>query len=250
MTQKEKLEVAQQLARLNVDVIEAGFPISSEADFEAVKLIAKKIKGPIICGLARAIKKDIDAAQMALKAANRSRIHVFLATSKIHMKYKLQKPEEEVLRLAAESVKYARKFTDDVEFSPEDATRTEKEFLYRVVEAAIKAGAKVINIPDTVGYAIPEEYGELISSILENVPNINKAIISAHCHDDLGMAVSNSLAAAKAGARQIECTINGIGERAGSASLEEVVMAIATRKDFFDLYTKIKKEYILLHFLK
>jgi len=229
----EKLEIAHALEDLGVDVIEAGFPISSPGDFKAVATIAKAIKSSTICGLSRAIKADIDAAAQSLKAAKRFRIHVFLATSKIHMQYKLKKAEDEILRLAVESVGYARKFCDDVEFSPEDATRTERNFLFRVVEAVINAGATTVNIPDTVGYTDPREYGDLIRDIKENCPNIHKTIISVHCHDDLGLAVANSLSAVRSGARQVECTINGIGERAGNASMEEVVMAIKTRKDIF-----------------
>jgi len=230
----EKLEIAKQLVRLGVDVIEAGFPVSSVGDFKSVNEIASKVKGATICGLARAVKQDIDAAAKALKPAKRKRIHVFLATSKIHMKYKLKKAEDEILRQATEFVKYARRFCDDIEFSPEDASRTERDFLFRVVEAAIDAGAKTINIPDTVGFAEPEEFGNLIKDIMISVPNVDKAIISVHCHDDLGLAVANSLSAIKNGARQVECTINGIGERAGNASMEEVVMAIKTRRDSFD----------------
>jgi len=233
LNEKEKLEVARALASLGVDIIEAGFPISSPGDFQAVKKIAQTIRGPVICGLARAVIKDIDAVAAAVKPARRSRIHIFLATSKIHMKFKLKKAEDEILRLAIESVKYARKFSDNVEFSPEDASRTEKEFLYRVVEAVIKAGADTVNIPDTVGYAQPFEFGALIKGIRDNVPNINKAVISVHCHNDLGLAVANSLEAVRNGARQVECTVNGLGERAGNASLEEIVMAIDTRKDVF-----------------
>ncbi|MBU1726143.1 MAG: 2-isopropylmalate synthase [Candidatus Omnitrophica bacterium] len=245
MNHQEKLEVANALANLGVDVIEAGFPISSEGDFDSVKSVAKSVKGPVICGLARAIKKDIDAAYQALKSAQRFRIHVFLATSKIHMKYKLKKAEDEILRLAVESVKYARKFCPDIEFSPEDASRTEKEFLFRVVEEVIKAGASTVNIPDTVGYTYPQEYGSLIRSIKENVQNINKAVISVHCHNDLGLAVANSLEAVNNGARQVECTINGVGERAGNASMEEIVMAINTRKDIFPgVKTGINKKQI------
>ena len=230
---KEKLEIAHALANLGVDVIEAGFPISSLGDLESVKQIAKAIRGPVICGLARAIKADIDAAAEGIKSAKRGRIHVFLATSKIHMQYKLKKAEDEIMRLAIESVKYAKKFCEDVEFSPEDATRSEREFLYRVLEAVIKEGAATVNIPDTVGYTQPEEYGSLIRGIKESVPNIDKAVISTHCHNDLGMAVANSLEAIKAGVRQVECTINGIGERAGNASMEEIVMNIKTRQDIF-----------------
>jgi 2-isopropylmalate synthase len=245
LNQKEKLEIAQALAHLGVDIIEAGFPISSKGDFAAVEAVAKSIKGPVICGLARAIKKDIDAAYQAIRLSKNPRIHVFLATSKIHMKYKLKKAEDEILRLAVESVSYAKKYCSDIEFSPEDATRSEREFLFRVVEAVINEGATTVNIPDTVGYAEPQEYGSLINAIKANVSNINKAIISIHCHNDLGLAVANSLEAIKNGARQVECTINGIGERAGNASMEELVMAIKTRKDIFtDVETQIKTEQI------
>lgn len=241
---QKKLEIAHQLASLGVDVIEAGFPVSSPGDFQAVKIIAKQVKGPVICGLARAMKKDIDAALRAVSAARRKRVHVFLATSKIHMKYKLKKAKEEILRQATESVKYTRKFIDDVEFSPEDASRTEKKFLFRVVEAAIEAGATTINIPDTVGYAIPEEFGQLIREIKANVPNIDKTVLSVHCHNDLGLGVANSLSAVANGAGQVECTINGLGERAGNASLEEIVMALRTRSDFLNKATNIKTEEI------
>jgi len=238
---KEKLEIAHALSDLGVDVIEAGFPIASKGELESVKQIAKVIKGPVICGLARAIKADIDAAYEAVKYAKRPRIHVFLATSKIHMQYKLKKAEDEILKLAVEFVKYARRFCPDVEFSPEDASRTEREFLFRVVEAVIDAGATTVNIPDTVGYAETEEFGSLIKAIKENVSNIDKTVISVHCHNDLGLAVANSLAAIKNGARQVECTVNGIGERAGNASIEEIVMAIRTRRDIFgDVDTGIK----------
>jgi len=236
---KGKLEVAHQLDALGVDVIEAGFPIASPGDFEAVKLVSAKVRRPVICGLARATKKDIDAAYGALKRAKNKRIHVFLATSKIHMKYKLQKLEDEILRQAAYFVKYARSLVKDVEFSPEDASRTQKEFLHRVVEAVIDAGATTVNIPDTVGYSTPEEFGEVIRGIKENVGNIDKAIISVHCHNDLGLAVANSLSAVKNGARQVECTINGLGERAGNASLEEVVMGLRTRKDLYGVKTDV-----------
>lgn len=239
LNKKEKLEIAFQLEKLGVDIIEAGFPISSPGDFDSVKLIAKEIKGPIICALARAIPKDIDAAYNALKEARRKRIHVFLATSKIHMRYKLKKAEDEILRLAKKAVKYASSFCDDIEFSPEDASRTEKEFLYQVIEAVIKAGAKTINIPDTVGYAEPEEFGNLIRLIRENVSNIDGAVISVHCHNDLGLAVANSLSALKNGARQVECTVNGIGERAGNASMEEIVMGIRVREDSFSVKSAI-----------
>lgn len=236
---REKLEVANQLARLGVSVIEAGFPIASPGDFEAVKLIAWEVKGPIICGLARAVIKDIDRAAEAVRYSKSPRIHVFLATSKIHMKYKLHKAEDEILKQAVFAVKYAKKYVKDVEFSPEDAARTEPEFLGQVVGAVIRAGAGTVNIPDTVGYAIPSEFGNLIKWLRENTPGIDDIILSVHCHNDLGLAVSNSLSAVLHGARQVECTINGIGERAGNASLEEIVMAIRTRKDLFGLKTDI-----------
>ncbi len=236
MNMRQKVDVAKQLARLNVDVIEAGFPVISEGDFEAVRAIAREVKGPIICGLARCVDRDIDAAGEALKpAGSRARIHVFLATSKIHREFKLRKAKEEILRLAVEGVKRAKKYTEDVEFSPEDASRTEPEFLIEVCKAVIDAGATTVNIPDTVGWAIPDEFGLLIRRLYESVPafQTGKAIISVHCHDDLGLAVANSLAAVRNGARQIECTINGIGERAGNAALEEVVMALKVRRDWF-----------------
>ncbi|HQP91829.1 MAG TPA: 2-isopropylmalate synthase [Candidatus Omnitrophota bacterium] len=234
LNEREKIEIAHQLVALGVNVIEAGFPISSKGDFNAVKKIAASVKGAVICGLARAIPKDIDAAYQAVKGSKSgARVHIFLATSKIHMQYKLKKAEEEILRLAREAVRYGKSLTDDIEFSPEDASRTEPEFLFRVVEAVIAEGARTVNIPDTVGFALPEYYGSLIKSIKNNVANINKAVISVHCHNDLGLAVANSLSAVTNGARQIECTINGIGERAGNASLEEIVMAIKTRRDVF-----------------
>ncbi len=234
LNEREKIEIAHQLVALGVDVIEAGFPISSNGDFNAVKRIASSVKGAIICGLARAIPKDIDCAYQAVKGAKSgARVHIFLATSKIHMQYKLKKAEDEILRLAREAVRYGKKLTDDIEFSPEDASRTEPEFLFRVVEAVIAEGAKTVNIPDTVGYAYPEQYGALIKSISINVPNINKAVISVHCHNDLGLAVANSLSAIINGAMQVECTVNGIGERAGNASMEEIVMAVKTRRDIF-----------------
>ncbi|MFC1704596.1 2-isopropylmalate synthase [Candidatus Omnitrophota bacterium] len=237
LNQKEKLEIAQSLVTLGVDVIEAGFPVSSKGDFNSVKLIASQIKGASVCGLARAVKKDIDCAHQALKSAKHPRLHVFLATSKIHMKYKLKKAEDEILRITKEMVRYARKHVKDIEFSPEDASRTERNFLFRVVETAIKAGATTINIPDTVGYAEPREFGQLINDVMNYVPSVSKAVISVHCHNDLGLAVANSLAAIRNGARQVECTINGIGERAGNASMEEIVMAIKTRRDLFDTVT-------------
>ena len=245
LNHKEKLEVARALENLGVDVIEAGFPVSSKGDFAAVQAIAKALKLPVICGLARAIKKDIDEVAEATKFAKRPRIHVFLATSKIHMQYKLKKAEGEIIRLAVESVSYAKKFCSDIEFSPEDASRTEQDFLFQVLEAVIKAGATTVNIPDTVGYTEPEEYGRLIKAIKENVAHIDQAVISVHCHNDLGLAVANSLSAIKNGARQVECTINGIGERAGNASLEEIVMSVDTRKDIYaGLKTGINKQNI------
>jgi 2-isopropylmalate synthase len=245
MTTDEKLQMAHQLAKLGVDIIEAGFAAASKGDFDSVRLVALEVDGPVICSLARALEKDIELAGEALKPAKRRRIHTFIATSEIHMKYKLRMLPEEVLERTKKAVEFARRFTDDVEFSCEDATRSQREFLYRVIETAIKAGATVINIPDTVGYAVPEEFAQLIEDIKDHVPNIDKAIISVHCHDDLGMAVANSLMAVKHGVRQVECTINGIGERAGNAALEEIVMAIKVRKDFFGgLYTDINTKEI------
>jgi 2-isopropylmalate synthase len=237
---RQKIQVAHQLERLNVDIIEAGFPISSEIDFKAVKTIASEIKKPVVCALARAKKEDIDAAYKSIKPAKNKRIHVFLATSKIHMQYKLRKAQDEILKQAVESVKYAKGKIEDIEFSPEDASRTELDFLAQIVEAVIDAGASTVNIPDTVGYATPENFGKVIKYLKDNVANIDKAVISAHCHDDLGMATANSLAAVVNGARQVECTINGIGERAGSAPLEEIVMSIKTRGDFYNVKTSIK----------
>ncbi|HDD52671.1 MAG TPA: 2-isopropylmalate synthase [Thermosulfidibacter takaii] len=239
MNMEEKMAVAHQLAKLGVDVIEAGFPIASPGDFEAVKRVAQEVRGPIIAGLCRANEEDIERAAEALKYAERARIHTFIATSEIHMKYKLQMDPDDVLQAAVAAVKFARDFTDDVEFSAEDATRSDMDFLCRVVEAVIGAGATVVNIPDTVGYAIPDEFSERIATIMNSVPNVDRAIISVHCHNDLGLAVANSLAAVKVGARQVECTVNGIGERAGNASMEEVVMAIKTRSDLFGLTTGV-----------
>jgi len=227
----EKVQLARQLVRLGVDVIEAGFPAASRTDLEAVRRIAMEVEGPVICGLARARPKDIDLAWEALRYAEKPRIHVFIATSAIHLEHKLRMSREEVLARAREMVAYARSFCDDVEFSPEDASRTEPTFLYEVLEAALQAGATTLNIPDTVGYALPEEFAALIRGIREHVPGIDRAVISVHCHDDLGLAVANSLAAVSAGARQVECTVNGLGERAGNAALEEVVMALRVRRD-------------------
>lgn len=244
MNAQEKLEIAKQLALLNVDVIEAGFPVSSKGDFEAVYNIASEISGPTICALARALQKDIKVAAEALAPAKRKRLHTFIATSSIHMEHKLRMSPQEVLSRAKEMVSYARSLVDEVEFSPEDAGRSEKEFLYQVIEAAIAAGASSINIPDTVGYTTPMEFGALIKGIKENVPNINKAIISVHCHNDLGLATANSLAALINGARQVECTINGIGERAGNASLEELVMILKTRQDL-GLHTEVNSKQLI-----
>jgi 2-isopropylmalate synthase len=241
LTVKEKVKIAMQLEKLGVDIIEAGFPRTSAGDLEAVRTVSRQIKKPVICGLARATRKDIDDAHKALQKARRSRVHVFLATSRVHRQYKLKKAKDEILKTSVDAVKYARKKFGDVEFSPEDASRTEHDFLARVVENVIKAGATTVNIPDTVGYAYPEEFGETIEYLMNNVPNINKAVISVHCHNDLGLGVSNSLIAVKYGARQIECTINGLGERAGNASLEEVIMAMKMRKDIFrNMDTNIK----------
>jgi 2-isopropylmalate synthase len=245
LTPQQKLEVARQLDRLKVDVIEAGFAVSSPGDFESIRQIARQVRRPVIASLARAVPKDIEVAAEALKPARRKRIHTFVATSRIHMKYKLHKAEEEIMRLAVSAVKLARRYTDDVEFSAEDAARTRPEFLYRVYEKVILAGATTINVPDTVGWAIPWEFGQLIRSIREHVPNIHRAVISVHCHNDLGLSTANSLAAVYHGARQVECTINGIGERAGNASLEEVVMALKTRKALFQVTTGIDTKEIM-----
>jgi len=245
LTSEQKLEVAYQLEKLKVDVIEAGFPIASPDDFNAVKDISSIIKKSTVCGLARCLPQDIDAAWNSLKKAKHPRIHIFLATSKIHLQYKFKKAEEEILALVKKMTAYARKKCSDIEFSPEDATRTDRDFLFRVIETAIDQGAATINIPDTVGYSYPQEMYSLITDIFDNVPNINKAVIAVHCHDDLGLAVANSLSAVLAGARQVHCTVNGIGERAGNASLEEVVMAMKTRKDAFEnLETEINTKEI------
>ncbi len=236
---EEKLEVARQLARLGVDIIEAGFPVSSPGEKKAVRDIARQVKGPVICGLARAVKEDIDAAWEAVCEAERPRLHVFLGASDIHMQYKHRKDPYKLLEQAVDSVKYACRYTDDVEYSPEDATRAREEYLYELLEAVIKAGATTINIPDTVGYAVPEEFGALIRRLKEKVPGMDKVILSVHCHNDLGMAVANSLEAIKNGARQIECNINGIGERAGNAALEEIAVALRIRQNHFPYYTDL-----------
>jgi 2-isopropylmalate synthase len=240
MNLPEKLEVAQALIDLQVDVIEAGFPISSPGDFEAVREISSTLRGSTICGLARCNDADIDRAWEALKCAETARIHVFLATSAIHREFKLRMSREEIIQCAVDGVQRAVSYCDDVEFSPEDAARTEHDFLCEVVEAAIDAGATTVNIPDTVGYATPAQMGDTIEVLLNRVPNIDQAVLSIHCHNDLGLAVANSLAAVGRGAGQVECTINGIGERAGNCSLEEVVMAIRTRNDFYQCETRIK----------
>ena len=242
MTQPEKLRVAKALADLGVDVIEAGFPAASPGDWESVHSVAREVEGPIICGLARCTRDDIEKAARALRPAPKHRIHVFLATSAIHRQYKLNMAKEEIIRSAVEGVKIAREYCEDVEFSPEDASRTELEFLAQVVEAVIDAGATTVNIPDTVGYTVPHEFAELFRYLRKNVSNIDRARLSVHCHDDLGMAVANSLMAVVAGARQVECTINGIGERAGNCSLEEIVMALRTRETFFNARTNIQSQ--------
>ncbi len=245
MNLEEKLRIARLLDDMGVDIIEAGFPVASPGDFEAVQEIAKMVKNAVVCGLSRAKKSDIEASAAAIKPAKRGRIHTFIGTSPLHRQYQLQMPPEEVLSAVAESVSFSRKFTDDVEWSAMDATRTEHDFLCQAVEIAIKNGATTINIPDTVGYAIPGEFADLIGMLVNRVPNIDKAVLSVHCHNDLGLAVANSLAGVQAGARQIECTINGIGERAGNASLEEVVMAIRTRHDLLPYENKIDTTKIM-----
>jgi 2-isopropylmalate synthase len=231
MNRDEKIRIAKILEEMRVDVIEAGFPIASQGDFEAVEAVAKEIRNSVVCGLARAAKGDIDRCAEAIKPAQRGRIHTFISTSPLHMKFKLQMDPKDVHQAVIDSVTRARKHTDDVEWSAEDGSRTEHDFLCRCVESAIAAGARTINIPDTVGYTVPDEYNALIKMLFNRVPNIDQAIISVHCHNDLGLAVANSLAAVQAGARQVECTINGIGERAGNASLEEIVMALEVRAD-------------------
>jgi len=244
MNVEEKLRVAHQLARLGVDIIEAGFAVSSPGDFEAVRRIGLEVEGPVVCSLARAIAKDIDAAWEALKDAPRPRIHTFISTSDIHLEYQFKLTRAEALRRAVDMVTHAKGYTGDVEFSPMDASRTEEAYLFEVIEAVIEAGATTVNIPDTVGYALPVQFGALIKGIRDNVPNIGKAVISVHCHNDLGLAVANALIAVENGARQVECTINGIGERAGNSSLEEIVMILKTRRDLLGLDTGINTEQI------
>lgn len=245
MNLPEKLEVAQALVDLGVDIIEAGFPIASPGDFESVKEIANTVRGSVVCGLARCNDADIERAWDALKGANQPRIHVFLATSAIHREFKLRMSQDEIVERAIKGVELAARFCDDIEFSPEDAARTEHDFLCQVVEAAIKAGATTINIPDTVGYTTPEEMGQTIRMLVNRVPNIDRAVLSAHCHDDLGLACANSLAAVEAGCGQVECTINGIGERAGNCALEEIVMALRTRSDYFHCTTNVQTQRLV-----
>ncbi|HBJ75411.1 MAG TPA: 2-isopropylmalate synthase [Syntrophaceae bacterium] len=244
MNTEEKLLLSRQLEKLGVDIIEAGFPIASEGDFDAVRQIAREIKKSQVAGLARANKQDIDRAWQAIKHAAHPRIHTFISSSDIHLKYQLKKSREQVLKEAVAAVKLARSYTDNVEFSPMDATRSDKDYLVQMVSAVIDAGAVTVNIPDTVGYTVPEEFGNLIAYLFARVKNMGDTIISVHCHNDLGLAVANSLAAITNGARQVECTINGIGERAGNTAMEEIVMALATRKDMYGLYTKIKTDQI------
>ena len=239
LSAQEKLQIASQLEKLGVDVIEAGFPVSSPGDFEAVQLIAREIQKSTVCALSHANAEAVDRGWEAIKDAKQARIHVFLSASDIHLFYQLKKSREEILEISRDMVARAKGYTDDVEFSPMDATRTEPAYIYRILEAVIEAGATTVNIPDTVGCAIPQEYGDLIEGIFKNVSNIDKAVVSVHCHNDLGLAVANSLEAIRRGARQVECTINGIGERAGNASLEEIAMALKTRNDFFELTTNI-----------
>ncbi len=245
MTRDEKVRIAKSLERMRVDVIEAGFPMASVGDFDSVQAVAAAVKESTVCGLARALDRDIDRAGEALKSANSARIHTFIATSPIHMQRKLRMSEDQVVEQAIAAVKRARQYTNNIEFSPEDAGRSEFEFLCRIIEAVIKAGANTINIPDTVGYNIPQQFGSLVGRLIENIPNSDQAVFSVHCHNDLGLAVANSLAAVLNGARQVECTINGLGERAGNASLEEVVMTVHTRQDVFDCKTDLDTKQIV-----
>src|ERR1041384_6570815 len=241
---KEKLEIAEQLTRLGVDVIEAGFPQTSVGDFEAVRAISDVIKGPTIAALARAMQLDIDRAWEAVRDAPKHRIHVFLSTSDIHRKYMLNATEEEIVAQAVAGVQRAKSYCDDVEFSPQDATRTDWEFLFRIIDAVVAAGATTVNIPDTVGYAIPFDFGAMIKACYDNVPRLHDVVVSVHCHNDLGLAVANSLEAVRNGARQVEVAVNGIGERAGNCSMEEVVMAIKTRRDLLDVETAVNTREI------
>jgi 2-isopropylmalate synthase len=245
MTRDEKVRIARALERLRVDVIEAGFPAASPGDFESVQAVARAVRDSAVCGLARALDRDIDRAGEALKDAQRPRIHTFIATSPIHMQRKLNMTPDQVVEHAVKAVRRARQYADDVEFSPEDAGRSEEDFLCRILEAVIDAGARTLNIPDTVGYAMPDQFGGMIGRLIERIPNADKAIFSVHCHNDLGLAVANSLSAVMHGARQVECTINGLGERAGNAALEEIVMAVKTRRDFFPCHTDIDTREIV-----
>jgi len=245
MTREEKVRIARQLERMRVDIIEAGFPAASNGDFEAVKSVAEAIRESTVCGLARAVERDIDRAAEAIRPAPRRRIHTFIATSPIHMQNKLRMTPDQVLERAVWAVQRAREYTDDVEFSPEDAGRSEIDFLCRVLEAVIAAGARTVNIPDTVGYNLPHQFGGLIKTLRERIPNADQAVFSVHCHNDLGLAVANSLSAVLNGARQVECTINGLGERAGNAALEEIVMAVRTRRDLFSCDTQIDTTQIV-----
>ncbi len=245
MTRDEKVRIARQLERMRVDIIEAGFPAASNGDFESVRAVAEAVTESTVCGLARAVEGDIDRAAAAIKPAKRGRIHTFIATSPIHMQNKLRMTPDQVLERAVWAVKHARQYTDDVEFSPEDAGRSETDFLCRVLEAVIAAGARTVNIPDTVGYNLPHQFGALIKTLRERVPNSDKAIFSVHCHNDLGLAVANSLSAVLNGARQVECTINGLGERAGNAALEEIVMTVRTRRDVFSCETRLDTTQIV-----
>src|SRR5512134_1705342 len=245
MTREEKVRIARQLERMRVDVIEAGFPAASNGDFESVRAVANAVKESVVCGLARATENDIRRAGEALKGANAARIHTFIATSPIHMEKKLRMQPDQVVEQAVKAVKWARQFTDNVEFSPEDAGRSQVDFLCRVLEAVIEAGARTLNIPDTVGYTMPEQFGSLIRTLRERIPNSDKVVFSVHCHNDLGLAVANSLAAVMNGARQVECTINGLGERAGNAALEEIVMTVRTRQDIFPCHTDLDTTQIV-----
>ncbi|OBS09743.1 2-isopropylmalate synthase [Acidihalobacter prosperus] len=245
MTRDEKVRIAKVLERMRVDVIEAGFPIASPDDFEGVSAVARAVTDSVVCGLARALERDIDRAGEAIKPAKAGRIHTFIATSPIHMAHKLRMEPDQVVEQAVKAVHHARRYTDDVEFSAEDAGRSEVDFLCRIIEAAIEAGARTINIPDTVGYNLPGQFGTLIEALLNRIPNADKAVFSVHCHNDLGLAVANSLSAVQAGARQVECTINGLGERAGNAALEEIVMTVRTRRDMFACDTGIDTTQIV-----
>jgi len=245
MTREEKVRIARALERLRVDVIEAGFPAASPGDFEAVQAVARAVKDSAVCGLARALDRDIDRVGEALREAKRPRIHTFIATSAIHMQHKLNMSPDQVVEYAVKAVKRARQYTDDVEFSPEDAGRSEEDFLCRILEAVVEAGARTLNIPDTVGYAMPDQFGRTIGRLIERIPNSDRAVFSVHCHNDLGLAVANSLSAVLSGARQVECTINGLGERAGNAALEEIVMAVTTRKDVFPCHTDVDTREIV-----